>query len=63
MMEQSQSYNGLYFVLMGRLSPLDGIGPEEVCNILAISETNQRVLLHRARMGLRAALEVHLRRG
>ena len=27
MMEQSQSYAGLYFVLMGRLSPLDGIGP------------------------------------
>ena len=30
MMEQSQSYNGLYFVLMGRLSPLDGIGPSEI---------------------------------
>ena len=30
MMEQSQSYNGLYFVLMGRLSPLDGIGPAEI---------------------------------
>ena len=30
MMEQSQSYNGLYFVLMGRLSPLDGIGPQEI---------------------------------
>jgi recombination protein RecR len=30
MMEQSQSYNGLYFVLMGRLSPLDGIGPTEI---------------------------------
>ncbi len=30
MMEQSQSYRGLYFVLMGRLSPLDGIGPHEI---------------------------------
>jgi len=29
-MEQSQSYSGLYFVLMGRLSPLDGIGPREI---------------------------------
>ncbi len=28
--EQSRSFNGLYFVLMGRLSPLDGIGPEEI---------------------------------
>ena len=30
MMENTQSYNGLYFVLMGRLSPLDGIGPREI---------------------------------
>jgi recombination protein RecR len=30
MMEQSQAYNGLYFVLMGRLSPLDGIGPRDI---------------------------------
>ena len=30
MMEQTQSYRGLYFVLMGRLSPLDGIGPKEI---------------------------------
>jgi recombination protein RecR len=30
MLEQTQSYNGLYFVLMGRLSPLDGIGPKEI---------------------------------
>ncbi len=28
--EQSGSYRGLYFVLMGHLSPLDGIGPEEI---------------------------------
>jgi recombination protein RecR len=30
MMEQTQTYSGLYFVLMGRLSPLDGIGPKEI---------------------------------
>jgi recombination protein RecR len=30
MMEQAQCYNGLYFVLMGALSPLDGIGPREI---------------------------------
>ncbi|MCB1886753.1 MAG: recombination protein RecR [Rhodocyclaceae bacterium] len=29
-LEQSQSFNGLYYVLMGRLSPLDGIGPREL---------------------------------
>lgn len=30
MMEQTHAYNGLYYVLMGRLSPLDGIGPREL---------------------------------
>ena len=30
MMEQTQSYAGLYFVLMGTLSPLDGIGPRDI---------------------------------
>lgn len=29
-LEQTHSYKGLYFVLMGHLSPLDGIGPEEL---------------------------------
>lgn len=29
-MEQTQSYGGLYYVLLGRLSPLDGIGPREL---------------------------------
>jgi recombination protein RecR len=28
--EQTTSYQGLYFVLMGHLSPLDGIGPEQI---------------------------------
>jgi recombination protein RecR len=29
-MEQTLAYKGLYFVLMGRLSPIDGIGPRDV---------------------------------
>jgi recombination protein RecR len=29
-LEQSGAYTGTYFVLLGRLSPLDGIGPEEI---------------------------------
>jgi len=29
-MEQTLAYKGLYFVLMGRLSPIDGIGPKDV---------------------------------
>jgi len=30
MLEQTHSYNGMYFVLMGRLSPLDGVGPKDI---------------------------------
>jgi recombination protein RecR len=30
MMEQTQCYRGMYFVLMGRLSPLDGVGAKEL---------------------------------
>ena len=30
MVEHTHAYAGLYFVLMGRLSPLDGIGPKEI---------------------------------
>ena len=29
-MERTGAYNGLYFVLMGKLSPLDGIGPHDL---------------------------------
>lgn len=29
-LEETQAYRGLYFVLMGRLSPLDGVGPREI---------------------------------
>jgi len=30
MVEQTLAYSGMYFVLMGRLSPLDGVGPREI---------------------------------
>ncbi|RXZ42531.1 recombination mediator RecR [Crenobacter cavernae] len=30
MLEQAQCFDGLYFVLMGRISPLDGVGPRDV---------------------------------
>ncbi len=30
MIEQTQSYEGMYFILMGRLSPLDGIGSKDI---------------------------------
>ncbi|WP_298292162.1 recombination mediator RecR [Thiomonas sp.] len=29
-LEQTLTYRGLYFVLMGRISPLDGLGPKEI---------------------------------
>jgi RNA polymerase sigma-70 factor, ECF subfamily len=38
----------------------DELSPQEICNILGISETNQRVLLHRARARVRQALEDYL---
>jgi len=39
---------------------VQGCGPEEVCAALEVSDGNQRVLLHRARSRVRAALERHL---
>ena len=39
------------------LRDLEGWSSEEVCNVLELAETNQRVLLHRGRARLRAALE------
>jgi RNA polymerase sigma-70 factor (ECF subfamily) len=42
------------------LRDVEGLGSEDVCNVLQVSETNQRVLLHRARARLRRVLEEHL---
>jgi RNA polymerase sigma-70 factor (ECF subfamily) len=42
------------------LRDVEGWSSPEVCNALAIQETNQRVLLHRARARVRAALEPYL---
>ncbi|MDA0942323.1 MAG: recombination mediator RecR [Proteobacteria bacterium] len=30
MFEQTHSFDGMYYILMGRLSPLDGIGPKDL---------------------------------
>lgn len=42
------------------LRDIEGFSSAEVCNMLDISETNQRVLLHRARACVRQALEAWL---
>lgn len=61
---------GVIDAAIARLSPqqaqvielrdIEGWSSEEVRNVLQISETNQRVLLHRARSKVRAALEEYL---
>lgn len=44
MMEQTQTYRGLYFVLMGRLSPLDGIGPKDIHVESLIRRASDRIV-------------------
>lgn len=47
--EQSNAFNGTYFVLMGKISPLDGLGPDDIklpaLKKLIVQEQTQEVIL------------------
>lgn len=46
--------------LVVTMRDVEGLDSKDVCNVLEISETNQRVLLHRGRSKLRRLLDGHL---
>lgn len=45
------------------LRDVEGLDAAEICNILSVSDTNQRVLLHRGRARVRRALDRYLTEG
>ncbi|MBE8215316.1 MAG: recombination protein RecR [Endozoicomonadaceae bacterium] len=56
-MEQSGGYNGYYFVLMGRLSPIDGVGPEELGLTVLLSQLASEKRVHEVILATNSTIE------